>query len=96
MLAFLCVCVCVCSIDGGYKRVQLTESLGHRTEGLAVAVEVTLCQHRCHQCQDGSQGVVLLAPVTPGAAGVLEGAHAALQLNEALLDASGLQDSAHG
>ncbi len=42
-LVFVCV-----HRGGGYKCVLLTQSFGHRPKGLAVTVEVTLCQYSCH------------------------------------------------
>lgn len=74
-----------------FRALQLTQSLGHRSQGLAVTVEVTLGQHGRHQSQDGPQGAALLAAAAPGATRFLERVHATLQLDQTLSDAGVLQ-----
>lgn len=81
------VCVCGCC--------PLTQSFGHGSQCLAVAVEVTLGQHGRHQGQDGPQRAALLAPAAPGATGLLQGVNAALQLDQPLSDATVLPRGEH-
>lgn len=105
-VAFVCVSVrscvrfctfaCACPQVTGFRPLQLTQSFGHRSQCLAVTVEVALGQHGRHQSQDGPQGAAVLAATAPGATRFLERVHAALELDQTLSDAGVLQTGERG
>lgn len=90
-----CTFACASAQVTAFRALQLTQSFGHRSQGLAVTVEVTLGQHGRHQSQDGPQGAALLAAAAPGATRFLERVHATLQLDQTLSDAGVLQTGEH-